>query len=53
MSKEKAYDIAHELIKVIKLLRRKTFDSSNNNNNNINLSSHMILHLLKDESKKH
>ncbi|MCT8978560.1 MarR family transcriptional regulator [Clostridium sp. CX1] len=50
MSKKEVYEIAQELIKVLKLLKRRTIN--NTDKKGLNISSYMILHLLKDEPRK-
>lgn len=50
MSDKEIYEIAHELMKILKLLKRKA--SGSVNCKGLNISSHMILHLLKEEPKK-
>lgn len=50
MNNKEVYNIAHELIKILKLLKRKTVNHVDDKG--LNISSHMILHLLKEEPKK-
>ncbi|MTK13582.1 MAG: MarR family transcriptional regulator [Clostridiaceae bacterium] len=50
MDNQEVYDIVHELIKILKLLKRKA--SNHAEDKCLNMSSYMILHLLKEEPKK-
>lgn len=50
MSDKEIYEIAHELMKILKLLKKKA--SGSVNCKGLNISSYMILHLLKEEPKK-
>ncbi|MBI6873632.1 MarR family winged helix-turn-helix transcriptional regulator [Clostridium aciditolerans] len=50
MDNQEVYDIAHEIIKILKLLKRKA--SNHVEGKCLNMSSYMILHLLKEEPKK-